>query len=67
MAGQQNYIVKIGHIYLAGARLGGGYQFSSEREDAREYPLWQAEQIAGDLIAKGFALDPADVAIENVN
>jgi hypothetical protein len=60
----QRYIIKIGHIYLEAVRQ-AGYGFSSERADAREYTLEKAEQIAGDIIAKGFALDPADVSIEN--
>lgn len=64
----QTFIVKIGYIYLSGERFGGGYQFSSEREDAAIFhTIDSAERIAGDLIARGFALDPADVAIESVN
>ena len=63
----KRYIIKIGHIYLEAVQDGGHYGFSSDPTDALPLPLERAEKIAGDIIAKGFALDPADVSIENAS
>jgi hypothetical protein len=63
---RDEYVVKVSpFIYLTGERASGGYGFSSVPEDARRYSLQRAEQIAGDLIAKGLTTDPSDVVVQS--
>jgi hypothetical protein len=64
--GADKFTIRIGAIYLEAVRV-KGYGFSSERSDAREYSIDRAEQIAGDMVARGFAKDLSTVVIEKSN